>query len=134
MLLSPISWDNHWVWIVPMLALLTYTAIRARGALRLGWFVVAALAAAVFADWPAEVAGPRAFVPHGLLGFGFGPHILGEVFRLHGLQQITWNVYVLPGLGMLALMVAWAAIAWRRGRMRPQAPLPAVPVPSAVGR
>ena len=97
-LLSPISWDNHWVWIVPMLALLTCTAIRARGSLRLAWFAVAAAAAAVFMDWPAEVAGPRAFVPHGLLGFGFGPHILAEVFHLHGLQQITWNVYVLPGL------------------------------------
>jgi alpha-1,2-mannosyltransferase len=132
-LLSPISWDNHWVWIVPMLALLSYTAIRARGALRLGWFAVAAVAAAVFADWPAEVAGPRAFVPHGLLGFHFGPHILGEVFRLHGLQQITWNVYVLPGLGMLALMVAWAAIAWRRGRVRPQDPLPFRPARSTVG-
>ena len=133
-LLSPISWDNHWVWIVPMLTLLTYTAIRARGALRLAWFAVAAVAAAVFLDWPAEVAGSRAFVPHGLLGFHFGPHILAEVFHLHGLQQITWNVYVLPGLVMLALMVAWAAIAWRRGRrIRPPVPLPAAPVPTAVG-
>jgi alpha-1,2-mannosyltransferase len=122
-LLSPISWDNHWVWIVPMLALLTHTAVQARRAARLGWFAVAAVAAAVFADWPAEVAGPRAFVPHGLLGFHFGPHLLGQIFRLHGFQQVSWNVYVLPGLAMLALMVAWAAIARRRRHLPP----PAVP-------
>jgi len=132
-LLSPISWDNHWVWIVPMLALLTHTAMRARRAARLGWFAVAAVAAAVFADWPAELGGSRAFVPHGLLGFHFGPHLLGEVFRLHGFQLISWNVYVLPGLAMFALLLAWAAIARRRRRVLPPAPLPAVPAPSTVG-
>ena len=118
-LVSPISWDDHWVWIVPMLALLTDTAIRARRAARLACWAVAAAAAAVFAAWPTQIAGPRAFVPHGLLGFNFGPHPLGEVFHLHGFQLVSWNVYVLPGLGMFALMLAWAAIAWRPGRVQP---------------
>jgi len=127
-LLSPISWDNHWVWIVPMLALLTHTAIRARHATRLAWWAVAAAAAAVFAAWPAQVSGPRAFVPHGLLGFNFGPHPLSEIFRLHGFQLISWNVYVLPGLGMFALMLAWAVIARRRRRV----PLPPV-IPGRPG-
>lgn len=128
-LLSPISWDNHWVWVVPILALLTHTAIRARGSARLGWFTAAAVVAALFADWPAEVAGPRAFVPHGLLGFHFGRHVLGEVFRLHGFQLVTWNAYVLPGLAMFAVMLAWAAIARRRGPVPPLEPVPAAPEP-----
>jgi alpha-1,2-mannosyltransferase len=132
-LLSPISWDNHWVWIVPMLALLTHTAIHARYPARLGWWAAAAAGAAVFAAWPAQWSGPRAFVPHGLLGFNFGPHPLGEIFHLHGFQLISWNVYVLPGLAMLALMVAWAAITWRRRRVLPQDPVPARPARSAVG-
>jgi hypothetical protein len=80
----------------------------------LAGFAVAAVAAAVFADWPAEVAGQRAFVPHGLLGFGFGPHLLSQVFHLHGFQLVSWNVYVLPGLALFALLLAWAAIARRR--------------------
>lgn len=129
-LLSPISWDNHWVWIVPMLALLVHTAVRARGAARLGWWALAAAGAAVFADWPAEVGGLRAFVPHGLLGFHFGPHILNQVYHLNGWQQVSWNVYVLPGLGMLTLLVAWAVMARRRGPARPRDPLPAAPAPA----
>lgn len=56
----------------------------------------------------------------------FGPHFLGEVFRLHGFQLVSWNVYVLPGLAMLALMVAWAAMARRRRHVPPRDPLPAV--------
>jgi alpha-1,2-mannosyltransferase len=59
-LVSPISWDDHWVWIVPMLALLTDAAVRARRAARLACWAVAAALAAVFADWPAQVTGPRA--------------------------------------------------------------------------
>ena len=31
-LVSPISWDDHWVWVVPLLAVLVDTAVRARGA------------------------------------------------------------------------------------------------------
>ncbi len=34
-LVSPISWDDHWVWIVPMLVLLTDAAVCARRAARL---------------------------------------------------------------------------------------------------
>ena len=132
-LLSPISWDNHWVWIVPMLALLTHTAIHARHAARLGWWAAAAAGAAVFAAWPAQLSGPRAFVPHGLLGFNFGPHPLGAIFHLHGLQQVTWNVYVLPGLAMLALMLAWATIARRPSRVQPRETLPAGVAPSTAG-
>jgi hypothetical protein len=76
---------------------------------------VAAALAAVFADWPAQVTGPRAFLPYGLMGFDAGPHSLGEIFRLHGIQLVSWNLFVLAGLAMFAFLLAWAAIAWRRG-------------------
>jgi alpha-1,2-mannosyltransferase len=124
-LLSPISWDNHWVWVIPMLALLTATAVQqTRRATRLACWAAAAALAAVFADWPDRIAGPAAFIPHGLLGFGFGPHPLTEIYHLHGFQLISWNVYALAGLAMFALLVAWAAAtrkppAGRAGAARP---------------
>ena len=79
----------------------------------------------MFADWPIHIAGQHAFVPHGLVEFNTGPHPLAEVFHLHGFQLVSWNIVVLVGLGMFALMLAWAAIAWRRGRVKPRATNPA---------
>ena len=118
-LLSPISWDNHWVWVVPVLVLLTDAAVAARRAARLACWAAAAAVAAVFADWPAQIAGPAAFIPHGLLGFRFGPHPLAEIYHLRGFQLVSWNVYVLAGLGIFAFLLARAAIAWRRGPALP---------------
>jgi alpha-1,2-mannosyltransferase len=116
-LVSPISWDDHWVWVVPLLAVLVHTAVRARGAARLAcWFLAAALAA-VFVAWPVQVTGPRAFLPYGLVGFGSGSHSLTEIFRLHGLQLVSWNLFVLAGLVMFAFLVAWAAARRPSGRL-----------------
>jgi alpha-1,2-mannosyltransferase len=122
-LLSPISWDNHWVWVVPMLVLLTDRAIAARRTARraaqLACWAAATVLAAVFADWPAQLTGPAAFVPHGLLGFRFGPWPLTEIYHLHGFQLISWNAYVLGGLAMFAFLLASAAVTWRRGQPAP---------------
>jgi alpha-1,2-mannosyltransferase len=114
-LVSPISWDDHWVWVIPLLAVLVDTAVRARGAARLACWLLAAALAAVFVAWPVQVTGPRAFLPYGLVGFGSGSHSLTEIFRLHGLQLISWNLFVLAGLVMFAVLMAWAARAWRAG-------------------
>jgi alpha-1,2-mannosyltransferase len=116
-LVSPISWDHHWVWIVPGLALLADAALRARGPARGGYWALAAGAATVFSAWPEHWTGPRAFRPHGLLGFFAGPHPVNEKYHLHGLQVIGWNLFVLAGLVLLAVAVAAAARAGlpRRG-------------------
>jgi len=105
-LVSPISWDHHWVWIVPGLVLLVDAALRARGAARWACWALAGGVASVFSAWPAHWTGPRAFVPHGLLGFFVGPHPAYEKYHLHGLQLISWNLFVLAGLAMLAVAVA----------------------------
>jgi alpha-1,2-mannosyltransferase len=52
LIVSPVSWDHHWVWIAPALAVLADTAFRARGALRAGWFASFGLVAVVFEAWP----------------------------------------------------------------------------------
>jgi len=66
-LVSPISWDHHWVWIVPVLVVLTDAARRALGAVRWAHAAAAAGVAIVFGDWPSRWTGPLAFVPRGLL-------------------------------------------------------------------
>jgi alpha-1,2-mannosyltransferase len=112
-LVSPISWDNHWVWIVPVLALLADGAARARGAARAAYLALGAGLFAVFADWPADWTGRLAFVPHGLVGFNTRRHPMSEIFHLHGTQLIGWNIYVLAGIVIFAGLMTSAALAWR---------------------
>jgi len=123
LLLSPISWDHHWVWIVPVLALLADSAARARGAARWAYLALAAAAASVFGAWPQYWTGPLAFVPHGLLGFFIGPHPELEKYHLHGVQVLSWNLFVLAGVVMVAIAVVVAA----RTRLARRAPGPAAP-------
>ena len=125
-LVSPISWDHHWVWVVPGLVLLTDTALRARGAARRAWWALAGGVALVFSAWPEHWTGPRALAPHGLLGFFGGPHPADEKYHLHGLQFVGWNLFVLAGLMMFAVAVT-VALHTR------QQPAPA-PAPAAVSR
>ena len=115
-LISPISWDNHWVWIVPVFVLLADAGFRARGAARWGYWGFGAALAGVFADWPAHWTGRLAFVPHGLVGFGVRRHPMSEIFHLSATQLISWNLFVLGGLVMFAFMVGWAWLAWRDRR------------------
>jgi alpha-1,2-mannosyltransferase len=112
LLCSPISWDHHWVWIVPAMALFTDAALRARGAARWGCWALAAAVFALFGAWPNYYTGSQAFVPQGLLGFFVGPHPPHEKYYLHGVQVIGWNLFVLVGLVLLALAVTTALRIW----------------------
>jgi alpha-1,2-mannosyltransferase len=115
-LISPVSWDNHWVWIVPAGVLLTDAAVRARGAARAGYAVLIAVLAGVFLDWPVHWTGRLAFVPHGLVGFDAARHPMSEIFHLNSVQLIGWNLFVLSGLAVFAGLLVTAARAWWRGR------------------
>jgi alpha-1,2-mannosyltransferase len=119
LLVSPISWDHHWVWVVPALVVLVDAAARARGGARWAYGALAVVVAALFAAWPERWAGPGSLVPQGLLGFFMGPHPQFEKYHLYGLQVIGWNLYVLIGLALFALAVAAAAhaVLGRRGRV-----------------
>ena len=112
-LVSPISWDHHWVWVLPTLVVLADAAVRSRDARRLSCWLLAAGLVAVYGDWPAHWTGPSALLPQGLLGLPAGPHTDHEKYHLHGLQVVSWNLYVLGGLGLLALAVAAAGRARR---------------------
>ncbi len=101
LLFSPISWDQHWIWVVPAIALFADAALRARGAARWAWWGLAIAVAGLLGAW--------------------GPLPLGEVHPLHGsLQALSSNLFVEVGLALLAVAVG---AAWRLhrggGRDRP---------------
>jgi len=62
LLISPVSWDHHWVWILAILAILADLAVRARGRARWGYWSFAGILAVLFGGWPDHWAGPKAFV------------------------------------------------------------------------
>jgi alpha-1,2-mannosyltransferase len=130
---SPISWDHHWVWVVPGMMAAAHYAWRAwqagrRSAAR--W--CAALAGAlllIFAAWPGALwsvpvtgsgdftngliwAGPKSRVTQYAL-FGDNPGFLDYHWR--GLQNVSGNAFVLTGVALLILLVLVAA------RTRPDA-------------
>jgi len=52
LLVSPVSWDHHWVWAVPaVVALFSYGA-RASGASRWAWFGIVIVILGLFGAWP----------------------------------------------------------------------------------
>jgi alpha-1,2-mannosyltransferase len=93
LLVSPISWDQHWVWILPILAVFADLAVRSTSAARRGYWVVGAITVIIFGD-----LGPR---------LGFFP----AANQARNAQPILSNQFVLAGLAllMLALFAAWRA-------------------------
>jgi alpha-1,2-mannosyltransferase len=112
LLCSPISWDQHWVWVAPATALLAATALHASGAARWAWWGLAVTMAALLGAW--------------------GALSLGEVHPLPGsLQTLSSNLFVEVGLGLLAVAIG---AAWRVRRAVSDKPAVEVPEPSALSR
>jgi len=95
LIISPVSWSHHYVWIVPLLAWLVLAADRPRS----GWWWALG-AAALF--W----AAPIWWVPNPQRGYG-GPLVL-----------LAGNSYFLAAVAFLLLA---AVLLWSRHRETPQA-------------
>ena len=121
-LVSPISWDHHWVWFVPVMAVLAGLAMTTRPLLGKAGYVLAILAVAgVTGAWPWRYSGPKAWVPtRGLLGWFIKPPQITQVHTVHGWQLLTWNLWIAVGGVLYLALLVTAIIAWRR-RPRPQA-------------
>ena len=64
LLVSPLSWDHHWVWVAPGLALLAHLgAVAGRRAVRAAWWGAGLLLFLIFASWPPKVAWNCTTVP-----------------------------------------------------------------------
>ena len=114
LLISPISWLHHWVWVAPWLAALTALAIRSRGAARRSWAGIAVLTGLVFADGPT-----LAFITGSQRELNLVTDVpMKHPLSWHGIELLAGNGYVLAGLaGLLALFGWGVARAFQPGRI-----------------
>jgi alpha-1,2-mannosyltransferase len=134
LLLSPISWDHHWVWIAPAVAMAGHYAVsaarsgRARLPRSAAWWLLAAVIIAVYGAWPGSLWGK----PTDLGAFSLGmvwlpPNTDPSVYyadgdrpwfyeyHWHGMQLWTGNAFILAGMALfLVLLGATATVAIRR--------------------
>jgi alpha-1,2-mannosyltransferase len=125
LLVSPISWDHHWVWIALGIAVAAHYAIDAwrRGAKNVAGWLWAAAAGMVFIYY----AWPDAFFTHArnLGNFSLGllwlqkntnPELFQDYgdqswyveYHWHGFQLIWGNAYILGGMALLLFLLAIA--------------------------
>jgi alpha-1,2-mannosyltransferase len=124
LLVSPISWDHHWVWVAPGLAVLVDAAFRAGNRRACAaWAAAAAAVVVAFGAWPRLwPGGDTGLLQGGLIWYapvsafssGDNPHYVE--YHWHGLQQIAGNLYVIVGYALFVLALAAAAYALRSGR------------------
>jgi alpha-1,2-mannosyltransferase len=130
---SPISWDHHWVWVVPGMMVAGHYAVRAwqagrrPAALWCSGLIVALLL--IFAPWPGNLwgvhnTGPGNFT-QGLIWDG--PYTPVKVYVAKGdlpyfleyhwtaLQDLAGNAYILSGIALLILLAIVALRSRREG-------------------
>jgi alpha-1,2-mannosyltransferase len=124
LLVSPLSWDHHWVWVAPAIALLAHLGARARGLARAAWWVAGGALVLVFGAWPQLWdLSQSGLTPAGLFWYGPATYFATgdkpwyHEFHWHGLQLLAGNSFVLAGLiGLAALAVAAFRVRHRLGR------------------
>ncbi len=145
-LISPISWDHHWVWIVPIAAAFVVYALRAASAAS-RWAAAGAAAGlvAVFGAWPGSLWGLPANTGGFFEGIIWIPPVtnpelyfqLGDrpgyaEYHWHGLQLVTGNAYILAGIALFALLVVLAVQAARATRPEHASAQPSRLTPAAA--
>ena len=135
LLVSPLSWDHHWVWVAPGIALLAHLGASARrGLVRTAWWAAAALLVLVFGCWPQFWDAQAGLTPAGLVWYGpatyfaTGDQPWYHEFHWHGLQLLAGNIFVLAGLASLATLAV--AAVWLRSRAAPSQAAPSAAAPS----
>jgi alpha-1,2-mannosyltransferase len=117
LIVSPVSWDHHWVWIAPVLAVLTDLAARTHGAARAAWWAAAGLVAVIYGAWPSLWQGGGAALPWGLIWYApatpVGASGVHPEYHWAGLQLLAGNLYLLTGLALLTAAAIAAAIPRR---------------------
>jgi alpha-1,2-mannosyltransferase len=129
LLVSPVSWDHHWVWIVPAVVVLACYGLRASGAVRYALLTGAVLVTGLFAAWPGLVWGqPRTvgdffegliWWPPGTTNATYlrlGDRASYAEYHWHGFQLVVGNLYVLTGMAVLLVAAGFAARRLAVGR------------------
>jgi alpha-1,2-mannosyltransferase len=124
LLVSPISWDHHWVWIVPGVTILASLGLRARGRVRWAGLTAAALVTGLFGAWPGLLWGQPVDLGAFSEGFIWAPPNtppgtfarLGDrpsyaEYHWAGWQLVAGNLYALTGIATLMLIVVLAVLS-----------------------
>jgi alpha-1,2-mannosyltransferase len=148
LLVSPISWDHHWVWIALAVVVAAHYAISAtrqgaKGTARWLWLAIAGMIF-TYAAWPDALFTHARNLGKFSLGLLWlqkntqpalfaskGDNPRYPEYHWHGFQLIWGNAYILGGLALLLFLLV---IAFRVRKQAPQDPLvPANdPVPASV--
>ena len=112
LLVSPISWSHHWVWIAVALVLAAEQAWRRR---RVRDVALLVALFALFASWFETVPGSGSgLIPMGLIWRV--PYNNNLEYTWHGFQVVQGDMYTYLGLlFLLCLGVSWGN-AWRRSQ------------------
>jgi alpha-1,2-mannosyltransferase len=128
LLVSPISWSHHWVYVLAGLALVVARPARlwrAGPVRRVGALAAAAVLVGLFAWWPLRVGlhggiDPGIGIhPSGLLRVA--PHDNGAELRWTGWQLVYGDAYVLAALAFVLGSAGWLLATGRRPRPEPGA-------------
>jgi alpha-1,2-mannosyltransferase len=119
LLVSPLAWDHHWVWVAVGIAYLGHLTVRSCGLARVAWGVATAALIGVFAAFPAFWSPQAALTPAGWIWYGptqyfaYGDNPAYREYHWNVLQIFAGNSFVLAGLLALGVL-AVAAIRLRR--------------------
>jgi alpha-1,2-mannosyltransferase len=144
LLVSPISWDHHWVWIAPGAVVAAHYAVQAwrRGARRTagGCAIVAAGLVAWFGAWPASLFTRAVNLGNDSLGLiwipkntnpyyydWYGDRPWFNEYHWHGLALILGNAYILAGLAAFGMLLATALLLPTRTKEHDDEPGPRQP-------
>lgn len=113
LLVSPLSWHEHWVWIVPVLIVLAGVGYRIHRRAPVIAGALPCLAGLAFLTWPQPSGVPGQVVPASILSPA--RHLWEDEGNRHPVVALAGAAYVAVGL-LLLLAVGWAL---RRGRAAP---------------
>jgi alpha-1,2-mannosyltransferase len=118
LLISPVSWDHHWIWLAPGLVMTGHYAVVAwresRRTTAVLWGMGSVVMAGIFWSWPVGPMGSGWF-NYGLIWAA--PESRVSYFAAHGdrgwfseyhwfgWERLAGNAYVLTGLALLAVAV-----------------------------
>jgi alpha-1,2-mannosyltransferase len=129
LLISPLTWGEHWVWIVSVVMVLAYFAWRYRDRSPFLLPAVGIIAAVPFLMWPLPTNANGGVAPASILGPTH--HLWEDKFSRNPVVGLADSAYVLVGIALLILAV-WAVRRSRRvGEPIPPAAEPAMTSVSA---
>ncbi len=147
LLISPISWDHHWVWIAPGVAVAGHYAIAQRRAARSAaqrwrarWLgALAIFMIFVYGAWPDAIWEKARNLGRFSLGFLWAQKNTNPIlfsrygdlpqwveYHWHGFQLLWGNAYILGGMALLLILLALAV------RLRGATPVTSEPETSSL--